>query len=69
MYVLQYRAKNAVPTVASSAQSHHPTEEAARQAAAAFLRVNGLTYDVFIARPFVKVSLKEDPIVVEEIRY
>ena len=69
MYTVTYRPKNTSTPL--STNSTHSNQDLAEVAASAFLRMGDYAskFEVFISRPFVKVTLKTDPLIVEEVRY
>lgn len=63
---VMYSTNNA----AFASQGVYPTEEAAEKAAHQFLSTNGHTHPyVYILRPYVRVTLREHPIVRKEIEW
>jgi hypothetical protein len=69
MFSVFYRQKTAPAVTIPSHNGSFPTLEAARAAAAQFYRTNGLAWDVWIYRPYLKVSMKPDPLIESPVEF
>jgi hypothetical protein len=69
MYSVVYRAKNSKPDGVTANAGSYKTEALAVKAAQQWLMAQGGMYDVWIARPYMKVVPKEIPTIIEAVAF